>query len=1507
MAATSGRPGVEQLSPTAIYEGKTIFLIGGTGFLGKVTLSILLHRFPNIRRVFVTVRAPSAAESASRFWNSVLATPPFEPLRERYGDAFEGFIREKVRVVGGDVGEANLGYSDGEAQAIADEVDIVINGAGKVTFNPALEAALRTNVIGTQNVIDFAKRMRRPALIHTSTCFVAGNRSGPVSEDDPVLGYFPRHEDMPGVEFSVHREIADCERLAARVKDEASDATMVARFTQLARERLIDEGRDPDDPGAIATAMVRERKAWTRARLTELGVERAAWWGWPNIYTYTKSLGEKLVAAEAGIIRSIVRPSIVESALSYPMPGWNEGFTTTAPLILMILKGQAQIPADDTLLLDVTPVDEVAAVLLAVAAEALVGEPALVYQAATGDSNPFNVRRVVELTGLYKRRHLRGREGRGGTAVVNRVMGAMEARTVSVKRFDRTSTPMFNSAAKSVSSLLERVKPRFGGGRVSDVIELARTQIGRFEHATGEAQKVFEMFRPFIVENSYVFGARNVRRLMSRIRPEERPLLRWQPESIDWFGYWLDVHVPGLDRWVFPKLEEELRVRPPRRYTHRDLIELFDTATKRFSTRVAMRIDRSGRSEQYTYADLQEAATRGAGFLAASGVTPGDRVLLVGHNAPEWGVSYFSILKAGATCVPVDPESSAEEIVRLATASGATGCVISERVAALHPDLRARLRLSGSDAIRLWRFAELFAIPDEETERQRNALLPARVQGHALASLIFTSGTTGQPKGVMLSHRNLTSMVSMLASVFDLGPRDGLLSVLPLHHTFEFSAGFVTPLSQGSRITYLNETTREELLSALIGGRITAMVGVPALWDSLHRRIRSDMRERGPWVDRLSSAMMLANAWVRDRTPINLGPVLFAPVHSALGGKLRFLVSGGAALSQPVKRDLHALGFTILEGYGLTEASPVLTVTRPGNRLFTTSVGTALPGVEIRIAGADERGVGEVIARGGNIMLGYYGNEEATRGALEEGWLRTGDIGRLDPEGHLHLVGRSKEIIVDSDGRNVYPDDVEHAYTGSPWIREMCVVGLPDGVAEKVAGVVVPDYGHDVSLSRADVRSRIEEHVRNRSTTLPYHKRIKILHITEDDLPRTATRKVKRRELAAMLAVQQPYSQVVVAGTGDTIGTVGGRSAGAPAVDAEWLVPVVAAVCNRPRSSITVDTRLEELGFDSLMYVELAAAVEQAGGSFAAPDRLHEIRDLRELGAAVTRNGRQTRPVSTVPPGRAAVSVKKQSNDIRLPSLVRTAGAAGLGALQKVFYDNVLDSRYEGRERVPVHTNFIVAANHASHLDMGLVKMALGDQGRDLVALAAADYFFDNRYKRAYVENFTNLVPIERSGSLRQSLRHARSYLDQGYNALIFPEGTRSVTGTLVAFKPVIGFLALSARVGILPVHLAGTHEALPKGAGMLRARGVGARIGRFLSIEELEAMTARMPNSAAHRLIAARVRHEIVNLRDGTNHVFDAEALKRRWSDERTGAAEAGSEPASEPRPVDEGATIGD
>src|SRR5690349_15647361 len=1221
--------------------------------------------------------------------------------------------------------------------------------------------------------------------------------------------------------------------------------------------------RDSDDPDALGLAVARERKVWVRNRLTEMGIQRAEFWGWPNIYTYTKALGEQLVAAETEMVRSIVRPSIVESAKDYPFPGWNEGFTTTAPIVFLTLKGQRQLPANKKLILDITPVDQVAAVMLAVAAQSCVEQPKLAYQAATGDANPDNMERIIGFCGLFRRQEELKKDN--GFRLFHEISARFEPFPVSPERFEKTSVPLMNKAAKKTSALLDRANPRWGGGRYEGVIKRIKQTVDTVEEQTREATEAFKMFLPFTVENAYVFRCDNVRALFNRIREDEQQLLTWNPEQFDWYDYWMNIHLPGLKKWVLPTLEEDMRAKPKRVYTYRDLVELFETSTKRHETRVAMGIERDGSKEQYTYGDLRELSTRAEAFFASNGIKSADRVILFSDNAPEWGITYFGVLKAGATCIPIDAESATSEVVNFASAGAAAAIVISQRLLDEHDDLRAKLSTAGLNDVRIWTFDEVYELPAQEVEDERIALLPQRISPQSVASLIVTSGTTGRPKGVMLSHRNLTSMVSMLSSVFDMDTNYCVLSVLPLHHTFEFSTGFLTPISRGAQITYLDELNSENLAKAIKNGHVTGMVGVPALWELLHRRIKNRLHERSKAVGDTADLLMKINAWLRDKTPLNFGQILFYPIHEGMGGRIRYFISGGSALSEKIQRDFQGLGFTILEGYGLTEASPVLTVTRPENRMLSGTVGRPLPGVQIDIKDPDASGVGEVIARGPNVMLGYFGNEEATREALVDRWLYTGDLGRLDEDGNLYLVGRSKDIIVDTNGKNVYPDEVEEVYQDSSYIKELSVFGLPDGIGEKVACIVVPDKEYDIAMSEAELRAKIEEHFRDVSAKLPYYKRVKVLHFSDEELPRTATRKVKRREVLKIV-------QQMEAGRAE-IGLEREEVSG----DAAWLAEIVASVASRSVQEITLNSRLGDLGFDSLMFVELAAAIENAGGSLKAPDRLNEVQDVRELLTVVDREAAASRRDAP----RLRLEPEKDE-DIHVPEPVRIVGNKVVEIAQRTLYDRILRTKYEGQSNIPYHTNFIVAANHQSHLDMGLVKMALDDAGKDLVALAAADYFFDTKYKRAYMEHFTNLVPMERSGSLRQSLRHARSYLDRGYNALIFPEGTRSMTGTMADFKPVVGYLALAARIGILPLYLEGTYDAYPKGSTVLKRRDVGARIGRLISIEELEEMTDGLPRAEAYRLIAERVRHEVVNLRDRTNTKFDASAVHEEWRAER-------------------------
>ncbi len=1468
-------PAGGRFSPSEIFRGRNVFILGSTGFVGKVLLSMLLHRFPDIGRVYVMVRRGSGTSSEARFWASVVTSPAFDSLRAKYGgpEGLAAFLKERIAVVDGDISVANLGLPEEEAERVAKDIDVLINSSGRVTFNPPLESALRTNVEGTKNVLAFARRMRRPALLHTSTCFVAGNRSGEVWEDEELIGYYPRHAELPGTKFSVEQEMADSERIAAAIRGEADDAQVLARLREKARQRLRAESRNPDDEGALRLAVARERKEWIRSEATRRGVERAQQWGWPNIYTYTKSMGDQLVAREPNMFRSIVRPAIVESAVAYPFPGWNEGFTTSAPLVYLALKGQNVLPVSDKLILDIVPVDHVCAGMLMVAASLIVEQPKLVHQLASGDLNPGRISRIVTLTGLYKRKRFQDKQT--GNRFINELAARMEFRPVTPDDYDRTSIPLVNRVARRTSKALGRVQPSWGGGRLTELVDRGKKALDEVVRISDEAAENIELFRPFILENAYVLRADNIRALRDRMPEADKQLLRWGPEELDWYDYWMNIHFPGLQKWVLPELDSTYAPKPKQVYGYHDLLELFDTTTKLHATRTALRIERGKREDIYKYAELQELATRVGAFLVGQGAAAGDRVLLFAKNGPEWSMAYFGILKLGATAVPVANDSTVAELVNVARASGATGILIGDDLHEKRSNLARALR-EANLTTRIWPLAQAFEIIDEQLERERAASLLTKVNPDTMATLIFTSGTTGKPKGVMLTHRNFTFMVAELSKIFEFGVNDGMLSVLPLHHTFEFATGLLVPLARGAQITYLSELTGEAIASALKKGHVTSIVGVPALWDLLRRRVLQRFSDKSPVLEAAMKGLMAANYELRSRTGMDLGMLFFLPVHENFGGRIRYLISGGSALPQEVLKSFVGMGFDFFEGYGLTETAPVLSVTSPKKQARLGSVGEPLPGVEVKIHEPDAAtGVGEVIARGRNVMAGYWEDEAATAAAIRDGWFHTGDLGRFDGDGNLYIVGRSKDIIVDTNGKNVYPDEIEDLYRGSPHIKEISVVGVPDGAGEHVTAAIAPHYDFDPALSREDVHKKIEEHLRKVSADLPFWKRIKTTHIWDGELPKTATRKVKRREVVAEI-LRLKRSE----GEGALVAAASPEEAGIG-----WLLDIVAQVSGKSRGELHAGSRLDALGFDSLMYTELGAALEAAGINIPETTDFTGVSNVRELHRLV--RGAGAGGVVGPRPGSAAKEATARADeDLYVPGPVARAGKRGLGIAQRFFYKRVLASDVQGSGHIPLHTNFIVAANHCSHLDMGLIKVALGDAGREITSMAAADYFFRNRYRRAYFTNFTNLVPMERAGSIRKSMDTAEQVLRQGKSMVVFPEGTRSVDGRMADFLPSLGYLALRSGVGLLPAYIDGTFESLPKGAALPRSRHVSVAFGPFLGIDALRELTAGLPHQEGWRLIAALVQRIVENLRDGVTIRLDLAAARAGWDGKRLAPA---------------------
>lgn len=1469
--------GKARIDVTATLRGKTILLIGTTGFVGKVALSMLLDRYPDVGRVYCLVRPGAGNTADERFYKKVATSEAFDPLRATYGDGYEAFLRTKIVAIAGDIGRPLCNLTD---EMFAEmKIDVIINSAGLVSFAPSLESALRINANGAKNVLDTARKLGAK-LVHVSTCYVAGGRDGEVWEDEPVVGYFPRSksiardygddESLLDRDFDPAAEIADCQKIIDQARDRSNDRQHISMFREKGAQSLRDQRRDPDDDNDLKIAVARERKIWMHEVLTKLGTERSHHWGWTNTYTYTKSLGEQIILGDRTVVSTIVRPAVVESSVRYPFPGWNEGFNTTAPLMYLVLKGHRAIPMGADTALDVIPVDFIASGMLLATAAILAGEHEPVYQLGTSDLNRITSKRLTELTGLAVRRVHRDRADAGESELKNRLKARLEGLPVTYEHFERYSAPMFKRLADGAIKAIDEKLPKWGTPRLEAFAERAREELQKVSTFTGQVKELIELFKPFTNDHDIAFRCDNIRSLWARVTVEDQDRLLWAPHLIDWRKYWLDTHFPGLQKWTFDKLDEEFGAKPKSVYTYKEMVELFEATVKLHRNRPAFRLLREDETIEpttYTYGHVGDMAWQGAGVLRQMGIVAGDRVVVMSENRPEWPISYFAGILAGATMVPLDSQLTYAEVKNLAKVSSAKVLVLSKKVAErlageaelgvlvdaeigdsqwspAHPALCAKLTEDLGRSVWVLAFDELLTEPDVSV----GAIRP-EPRGDTLASLIFTSGTTGNPKGVMLTHKNFTAMTSKLSSLFTLYKHDRLLSVLPLHHTLEFSAGLLMPMMHGASIDYLEKLDADVLARALEDEGITGMVAVPALFQLLERKIYKNIGEAGVLVEKAFDTFVDLNRSLRDKLPwdVGTGKLLFFPVHRKLGGRMRLLISGGSALPAETLKAFRGLGFNLYEGYGMTESAPVLTVMRPGDKVVPGSVGRALPGIDVRIDKPDATGVGEIVAKGPNVMTGYFENAEATAQTLEGGWLHTGDLGKIDGDGNVYIVGRKKEMILGPGGENVYPDELEDLYRDSKYVKELSIVGLPtDGGHETVAMLIVPDYEEG---DRETVRDAVREHVKKVGKGLAMYKRPKVVHLWDHDLPKTASRKVKRRDVVKEI---QRLERVAKGGAeAKQIANVTG---------AGWLYEVIKNVSQKPNATITGETRLDELGFDSLMITELAVALEAAGVELPDPNELTHLETVADLEKLVAKQGRKVDRAAKAPDKRRDDTAAADSDDIDVPRPVVRAGRAALRGGMRALYERFLETDIYGQ--VPPFGGYIVAANHASHLDTGLVKYALGEQGDALVALGAKDYFFEDPVRRMYFENFTNVVPMERHGSLRESLRLAGEVIRDGYILLIFPEGTRSDTGVMADFKPSLGYLALTNRCGILPMYLSGTHDAMPKGKYLpKKGERVAAYVGPYLSYQDVVRLAGDKTRSAQYRAITHHVESTIRRL----------------------------------------------
>lgn len=812
---------------------------------------------------------------------------------------------------------------------------------------------------------------------------------------------------------------------------------------------------------------------------------------------------------------------------------------------------------------------------------------------------------------------------------------------------------------------------------------------------------------------------------------------------------------------------------------------------------------RSHPAESVTFGAFLEQALRVATALARRGLKHGDKVALISENRPRWCVAHAGILLAGGVAVAIDAQSTDETLAFVVEDSGARFVVASHGLIgrqALHDLPIPRLDLDAD-------WLDLQAHLDD---------LPRPAGGDRVAALVYTSGTTGSPKGCVLTHSNLRHELHGMRVAGRLAERDVILQFLPLHHVLAQVGTYLGPAAIGMRVVHATLHRAEDLGAALQEGGVTILLAVPQVFHLLHGRLTRPLGLR---------LAIRACSRIREATGIELGRLLLLPVRRAIGRDLRFLVSGGAALDPLVQRDLLGLGFTVIQAYGLTETAggavaDVKESPRPG------VAGLPLPGVDLRIDEPAADGSGEICLRGNIVTSGYYNRPEESAALLRDGWLRTGDLGRLDLDDRLVIVGRRKEIIVLGNGKNVNPEELEAHYSRSPWIREVCVMAHDPsgGRAEKLHAVVVPDWDRFRREGMGNVREGIRFEIQTLALQRPPAERITSFALRRDPLPRTSTRKLQR---------------YLVEPSGDDPAR---REPGPPdpRLDSERGRPV-AAILRRlagAEADLRTDAHLElDLGLDSLARMEVALALQSELGirledeEIASAATVGAVLDLVLSGGRARAQGAESAPGSGAPGGSWASTLADAGPQDLPPSIRQGRGAIRVALLRvllavaRTLGRIAFRLRVEGAQHVPPEGPVLICPNHVSFLDGFLAGLAIPPRVAPRGFVLGEAGYVQHRLTKPLAD-LVGIVPVDPSRHLRRALRAGAAGLKQGMALLLFPEGERSADGTLQAIRPGAPILSSVLGVPIVPAVITGAFEAWPRGRSLPRPGRVTIRFG---------------------------------------------------------------------------------
>ncbi|MGI8813039.1 MAG: AMP-binding protein [Pyrinomonadaceae bacterium] len=883
----------------------------------------------------------------------------------------------------------------------------------------------------------------------------------------------------------------------------------------------------------------------------------------------------------------------------------------------------------------------------------------------------------------------------------------------------------------------------------------------------------------------------------------------------------------------------------------------------------------------FTYREVLDAIRSIAFRLESEGIAFGDRVALIAENHPRWAIAYLGILFRGAVCVPVDPHGEIDTIVNFVENSEAKMAFIGddfietfEKVKAkLGRDLPAVLLQTiepprsgdaeekqkteqinsdgngstltsqvtspGSESPRLGGESQ-FGSFDDWAATQRSAdhdQKPTPAQPEDLAVLIYTSGTTGTPKGVPLTHGNIFYEATGCQEVMHISENEVVLSVLPLFHVFAQVVNLWVIASIGGKICYVKELAPAELTKAFETKQITLLTGVPRLWYLFHKKIFDGVAAQAAPVRWLFATMLKTNGFLRDTFGVNLGNKFFKKVHDGFGGKLNITISAGSRFDEKIARDYHSLGFTLVQGYGLTETSGAVTSTRFEDNVVG-SVGVAVNYAEIKLGELNDEGSGEVLIKGKMVFSGYYKNPEATKEAFtEDGWFKSGDLGKLDSKGHLFIVGRSKDVIVLPNGKNIHPEDLEVKYLKSPMVEEMAILGVQDDAgdhagAEKLVAVIVPDFAYLKANNIANSREAIRYELDDIGHSMPEYQRVRNYIIHSEPLPRTATRKIKRFELQKQLfengLVDQESMPRKVLELSDADRQLIETNAG-KAVAAAIKKNVQDTEMIHPSMNLELD-----LGLDSLSRAEVFASLEQAfntefDGDEAAQaltvaDTIKLVQSRvgeAETSADITKDLNWGSIVREAEPDFPEVQGILKNRPLFLPFAF--VFDKGFNFFSRVFFKLEVN----GLENLnAMKRPFIIAPNHQSYIDpFVLTSNYPYDIFRHTFHVGASE-FFQSSFMQ-WVASMLRVVPIDPDTQLMKAMKAGAIGLRHGQVLNIYPEGERAYDGELHEFKKGAAILATELDLPILPVALDGLQNVWARNSWRIRPAKVKIRFGK--------------------------------------------------------------------------------